>query len=236
MSEAAPDRVAAIHQPNFFPWLGYFDKIARADVFIVLDDVQTQKTGSNWSNRVRLLVGGEPQWATAPVRRPPHGVQTLAEARWAEQPWREKLAKSLHLNYAKAPFHAEAMELVEPLVLNAEAGLAAYNLHAVRAIAQALGLRDNFVLASEFGVHATSTQRLVELVRRAGCRRYLAGGGAGDYQDDAQFAAAGLDLEYQSFVHPVYAQHGATAFHPGLSIIDALMNCGLARTRELLSR
>jgi len=54
--------VVAIHQPNFFPWLGYFDKIRRADVFILLDDAQYQKTGGSWSNRVKVLINGEGRW------------------------------------------------------------------------------------------------------------------------------------------------------------------------------
>jgi hypothetical protein len=227
-------RLAAIHQPNFFPWLGYFDKIARADVFIVLDDVQYQKTGSSWSNRVKLLVGGEARWVTAPVRRPAHGTQTLAELAWDDQPWREKLLKTLRLAYGKAPHFGPAMELLEPLVANPEPGVLAYNLHAIRAIAQALGLPQDFVLASRLGAEGKATARLVQLVHNTRCGRYLAGGGAQGYQEDALFADAGLQLEYQAFAQPSYPQHGAQAFVPGLSIIDALMNCGLARTRELL--
>ena len=49
-------RVVAIHQPNFFPWLGFFDKILCSDVFIVLDHVQFPKSEGNWSNRVRMAV------------------------------------------------------------------------------------------------------------------------------------------------------------------------------------
>ena len=52
--------VVGIHQPNFFPWLGYFDKLCRSDIFVMLDDVQFSKTGGNWCNRVRLLEGGKP--------------------------------------------------------------------------------------------------------------------------------------------------------------------------------
>lgn len=228
-------RLAAIHQPNFFPWLGYFNKIARADVFVVLDDVQAQKTGSNWSTRVRLAIAGEARWVTAPMRRPAHGVQTLAQARWADEPWRDKLLKTLQLHYAKAPCFPEAMPLLEPLITNPEPGVAAYNLHAVRAITAALGLPDRFALASAFGVSATATQRLVELVRSAGCDAYLAGGGAEGYQEDELFAAAGLGLQPQSFLHPAYPQYGVkTGFLAGLSIIDTLMNCGIRRTRELV--
>ena len=51
-------KVVAIHQPNFLPWLGYFDKLARADVFVLLDDAQFPKKQGNATNRVRLLVGG----------------------------------------------------------------------------------------------------------------------------------------------------------------------------------
>ena len=36
-------RVAAIHQPNFLPWLGFFHKMAVADVFILLDSVPFTK-------------------------------------------------------------------------------------------------------------------------------------------------------------------------------------------------
>ena len=37
-------RLCAIHEPNFFPWLGYFEKMSRSDVFVFLDDAQLQKT------------------------------------------------------------------------------------------------------------------------------------------------------------------------------------------------
>jgi hypothetical protein len=228
-------RVAAIHQPNFFPWLGYFDKIARADVFIVLDDAQHQKTGSNWSSRVKLLVSGAPRWVTAPTSRPAHGVVMLDEVEWAPGPWRQKLLKTLELNYRKAPYFGETFALIEPLVRNEEPRLAAYNLHALQAIARALGLADRFVLASALEVGETATERLVQLVQRAGCDTYLAGGGADGYQQNGQFADAGLRLEYQRFLHPVYTQHGTSEFVPGLSIIDVLMNCGVRRSRELLN-
>ena len=42
----------AIHQPNFLPWLGWFDKLARADVFVLLDSTQFPRTSrGTWSNR-----------------------------------------------------------------------------------------------------------------------------------------------------------------------------------------
>lgn len=227
-------RVAAIHQPNFFPWLGYFHKIAHADVFVFLDDAQHTLTGANWSNRVRLLVGGEPRWVTAPVARPAHGTQRLDEVAWAAQPWRDKIAKTIALNYARAPFHDEAWAVLEPLLRNPEPRLAAYNMHAVRTLAAALRLDTPLECASAFGLQSTANERLIELTRRVGCDTYLAGGGAAGYQDDALFAAAGLRLEYQAFHHPVHPQRSVGAFQPGLSIVDALMHCGFDRTRELL--
>jgi hypothetical protein len=233
-TSTVPGGLAAIHQPNLFPWLGYFNKLARADVFVVLDDAQYQKTGSSWSNRVKLVVAGQAKWVTAPIRRAAHGVQTIAQLEWDEQPWRDKLLKTLQLQYGRAPYYAEAMELLQPLVRNPQRKVCAYNLDAVRAIAQALGLRPRIELASAFGVGSSGTLRLVQLVQRAGCRRYLVGGGAGGYQDDALFAGTELELQYQAFVPQPYPQQGVEVFIPGMSIIDPLMNCGLVRTRELV--
>lgn len=103
-------RIVAIHQPNFFPWLGYFDKIARSDTFIFLDDVQYPKTGGVWSNRVKMLVAGEPRWVTAPITRTFHGLAKINEIEWADdQTWRVKLIKTLAANYSKAGHYREIM-------------------------------------------------------------------------------------------------------------------------------
>lgn len=226
--------IAAIHQPNFFPWLGYFNKIARCDVFVVLDDAQYQKTGSSWSNRVRLLISGEARWVTAPVVRPAHGAAAIRELVWASQPWREKLLRQLELNYRRAPCFEEAMQVLAPLIGSPEPHVSAYNLHAITTLKTLLELPARVVLASDFDLATTANERLIQLVERVGCDTYLAGGGAEGYQDDSQFEAAGLKVKSQAFVHPCYPQHGSREFVTGLSIVDALMNCGIARTRELV--
>lgn len=229
-------KTVAIHQPNFFPWLGYFDKIARSDVFILLDDVQFPKTGGVWSNRVKLLIGGEARWFTAPINRAFHGVAAINQIEWAnEQPWQVKLLKTLSTNYAKAPHYRETMECLEPLILLPECNLARYNIAVIRTIADHIGLRhDHCVTSSSFGGEGQASELLIDLTRKVGGNCYLCGGGASGYQDDESFAAAGLQLRYQSFSHPIYVQAGKQDFVPGLSIVDALMNVGFRGVKELL--
>ena len=59
----------AIHQPNFYPWLGYFNKIQKCDRFVILDEVQFPKTGGTWMNRVRLKIGHQTDYFTVAVVR-----------------------------------------------------------------------------------------------------------------------------------------------------------------------
>jgi hypothetical protein len=229
----------AIHQPTFFPWLGYFDKIVRADVFVVLDHVQFPKSRpGSWLNRVQLSVGGRPAWVTMPVVRTYHGLRRIDEmAIDNTSPWRRKLLQLLRSSYGRAPAFAEVFPIVAPLVENATDCLVDYNLAAIEALCERLGIGTaHLVRSSTLQVAGHATELLVGLVQCVGGRVYLAGGGAGGYQEDALFHAAGLELEYQRFQHPVYAQRGAVDFVPGLSILDALFNCGFADTAALLTR
>lgn len=236
LEQIMPSRVVAIHQPNFFPWLGYFDKIARSDVFVFLDHVQFPKTGGVWSNRVKLLVGGEARWVTAPIVRNFHGVRAISEMEFqSNNPWREKLFKSLAANYVRAPFYRETVEFIEPLILNPENNLARYNGAAVMDIAKQLGLpSEKFRWSTEIGADAQSSEMLISLTRAVGGDVYMCGGGADGYQEDALFAAVGIKLTYQNFRHPIYPQVGMKEFFPGLSIIDALMNIGANEVRAVL--
>lgn len=229
-------KVVVIHQPNFFPWLGYFDKIVRSDVFILLDDVQFPKTGGGWSNRVKLLVGSEGNWVTAAIDRNFSGTRNINEMNYlANNPWRDKIKKTLEFNYKKHPFYAETMDWFEPLLLNEESNIAAYNMHLIRTIVQLLGLgEDKLKVASALAAQGQSNERLCSLTRLVGGTVYMCGGGADGYQDEAVFAEHGLELRFQSFKHPVYPQKGSKEFVAGLSVVDACMNLGLEGTSALL--
>ena len=52
--------ILAAHQPQYLPWLGYLHKIASADVFLILDDVQYKK--NKWQNRNRIKSTEGWQW------------------------------------------------------------------------------------------------------------------------------------------------------------------------------
>jgi hypothetical protein len=228
--------VVAIHQPNFFPWSGYFDKIRRADVFILLDDAQYQKTGGSWSNRVKVLINGEGRWLTAPVDRSFRGTRRVNEMVFSgKEDWRGKVLKTLVSAYKRAPCFDEAYSIIEPLVQNPEANVAEYNIHAIKALAAELGYPlSSLVRSSDLPTEFSATERLIELTKSVGGDRYLCGGGANGYQEDDAFQHAGIGLAYQNFLHPTYPQFGREDCVVGLSIVDGLMNRGFHGVRQLL--
>ena len=230
-------KIVSIHQPNFFPWLGYFDKIARSDTFIFLDDVQFPKTGGVWSNRVKILVAGEPRWLTAPVERNYKGLRLINEMRFSSDgDWRGKMLKTLVSSYRRTPFFEEIFAEVESIVLNPESNVAEYNIHAIKTIASAIGLPMNsMVRSSDCLTDSFATQRLIDLTQWVGGEGYLCGAGAGGYQEDEAFQKANIVLEYQNFNHLEYPQLGSVTFCGGLSIIDVAMNLGWQGVRELLA-
>jgi hypothetical protein len=216
--------VCAIHQPNFFPWLGYFDKIRRADVFVFLDEVAYPKSGSgtgSWVNRVRIAIKGEPAWVTCPIQRE-HGVQIIRNVRIDDsRPWRRKLLRTLAMNYGGANSYARILPLLESLVLFETDNLCQFNLHAITSICRLLGIACEFRLQSEFKIASASTQMLVDLTRTVGADTYLCGGGASGYQRDEMFLENGLRLTYQNFAPEPYGD--LASFRTGLSVIDYLL-------------
>jgi hypothetical protein len=206
----------ACHQPNFLPWLGFFDKLAQADRFVLLDDVQFPRTSrGTYTNRVQLLIGGQPSWLTVPVVR--EGTQRIAEIRIDDrQPWRRKALKTIEMNYARMPRFAEVMPVVREVLEQETDRLAAFNEHAIRLLAPEHAHK--LVRQSELGaVDGAATELLINLVRAAGGDAYLSGDGADGYQEEPRYAAAGLGFRLQDFRHP---ETGGPA---GLSIVDALM-------------
>ena len=107
-----------IHQPNFFPWLGYFNKLAMVDKFIIYDSAQLQKKGGSWSNRVKLIVSGEQRWVSANLDRDYSGTRSVNQSYFKTSvPWRENFIKSLEINYSKHPFYDAHSQEIFDLIL-----------------------------------------------------------------------------------------------------------------------
>lgn len=231
-------RCVAIHQPNFLPWLGFFDKFSRCDVFVLLDGVQFPKKGGSWSNRVRILRAGKAAWITIPVDRAFHGTRLVREMRISDvKPWRKKVLEVIRQNYARAPWFGQVFSVVESVILYDSNSLSSFNEHGIRQLVSALDLPHvRFVRSSDLAVSGEATDLLVSLTKAVGGTTYLSGDGSGEYLEERKFAEAGLDLAYQEFVHPVHPQAGSEEFVPGLSVVDALMNCGFASVRSLVLR
>lgn len=229
-------KLVSIHQPNFFPWLGYFDKIARSNIFILLDDVQYQKTGGVWTNRVKLLIANEAKWITAAIDRNYSGTRNINEMHFvSSEPWRKKTLRSIEANYAKHPYFDEVIETIQPLIMNEESNVARYNYHAICNITKALGLDTNhFRLSSQLQKEGASNELLASLTKVVGGDSYMCGGGAEGYQEEAVFSKQSIKLHYQNFKHPVYLQHRSPNFTSGLSIIDSAMNLGWLGVYQLL--
>jgi hypothetical protein len=230
-----------IHQPDFLPWYGFFNKVARSNRWIVLDHVENNpRDAAFWGRRVKILINGQPNWLSVPLNRAPGdsvgmpiGEMTL---NLADSRLMGKRLRSLEMAYAAAPFFEEYRSWATEYFEDSDSTLIARNIRFIRRVMEVLKIDTEVLFSSEMN-HGSlgGTELLVALLKDAGADSYRCGGGAAGYQDDALFEAAGIELVYNEFDHPTYPQLRADGFHPGLTILDALFNVGAEQVRGWLT-
>lgn len=222
--------IATIHQPEFMPWAGFFNKIARTDLFIVLDNVKFQK--NYFDNRCRIKQGGEAKWLTVPViGRDSTQVFTAVEV--AGGGWERKAWSTLQFNYSGAPHWAEHEPFLKDFFSPGRwRRLIDMNLAFIEYACASLSIPLNLKRASEMGVASKGSQLVLDLCRAAGADSYLSGAFGRDYLDEPSFAQAGVALKFQDYTQPPYEQFNGPYVGP-LSVVDMLLNLG-SRSREVL--
>jgi hypothetical protein len=212
-------------QPGYLPWLGFFDQMMRADVFVYYDDVQFDKHG--WRNRNRVKSpAGAPHWLTVPVRHSGCGWPSIHAVEIDRRtPWARKHVGTLCHFYARAPFAQTYLPELADLLERPWERLLDLDLAVIRLCRSWLRIEGPVLLASELGIRGERSERLVKICRRFGATRYLSGSAARGYLDMSLFLRHGITIEWQDYRHPVYSQlHGPFLSH--LSIIDLLVHCG----------
>jgi hypothetical protein len=227
-------RTVVIEQPNYLPWIGYFDLIRQADVWIWYDDVQYTKR--DWRNRNRIAAAGDAEWLTIPVKTKGRFAQRIRDVELdPSQPWRRQHLEGIRRCYARAPFFEPMFSIVEKGFAAGDVRLADLTIRLSQSICAELGLSPDFLRSSELP-HAQSDrqERLRELCRLVGGNVYLSGPAAREYIDPGAFAAAGIELRYIVYDYPPYSR-GSQPFVPNLSIIDALAWLGARGTAGYLA-
>jgi len=213
----------AIHQPNFLPWIGYFYKILKSDMFVFLDNVQFTK--NSYINRSKIKTSQGELWLTIPVLH--QFGQSISQAKINNSfDWRKKHLKTIELNYKKAPFFNEVYELIKGVYYDSDWHyIANLNVELTLKICEYLKIKTRFIRASDLKVQGKATDLLISIVKSLNCEIYISGFGGAKYQDEELFRRSGINLIYYDFQHPIYNQlYGE--FIPNLSIIDLLFNLG----------
>ena len=223
--------ILGMHQPNYLPWLGYFYKMLKSDVFVLTDNCQY--ISGSYINRTRVKSARGVEWMTIPIYSRGCRFQTIRDARIVS-PVNSLTEQqtTLRLRYGKARWLDEYWPRLQRVYSRGFEKLCDLNVAFIKEICSILEIKTGIHLASEFPCGGTKTVRLVELCKAVNADTYLSGAGGRNYQDEELFKAAGIELRYSDFVHPCYEQRFGP-FVEGLSIVDLLFNCGPA-AREIL--
>ncbi|NUM54826.1 MAG: WbqC family protein [Candidatus Hydrogenedentes bacterium] len=215
--------VCGIHQLHYLPWLRYFDKIARSNVFVVLDNIQYNKNG--WQNRNKIKAANGALLLTVPVHAP-LGCTLDNVTVDNTQPWRKKHWSAIEQNYRRAPYFADHAPFLNSTYKREWLSLNELNRHMLEYFIHVLGIQTRVVYASGVDAPGIATDRLINLIRAVGADSYYSGAYAiGQYLDTARLESEKIALKLQDWRAPVYPQFHAP-FVPDLSIVDLLMHCG----------
>jgi hypothetical protein len=222
--------IVAAHQPAFLPWLGYLDKMARADLFVVVDCVQYE--AQNFQNRNRVKRQDGAGWLTVPVR---HGsrADVVADKRICSESnprhcWQRRAWRTIEIHYRRAPFFARYADELRDVIVRPWESLVDLDVATIELARRWLGISQPMVRSSTLNLQGAKTDRILDLCRKVNASGYLSGaGGSAGYLDVPQMKRAGVDVTWQQFVHPAYPQrYPHLGFIPNLAFLDVVLNCG----------
>tara|TARA_X000000368_G_scaffold414430_1_gene404272 strand:+ start:226 stop:939 length:714 start_codon:yes stop_codon:yes gene_type:complete len=184
------------HQPNFFPWLGYFVKVAISDIHVILDDVEFSK--NNWINR-NIIDTGKESYLTIPVSKsdtskPINQVRLGQEYKFSIN----KIIKTLDYQYKKS----DSLTFIKDLLCESKDKnfifLSELNLFYLTNVFKFFEISTSISKKSDLnlGTNLNPSTLLSELCKKYECSNYISGVGSKSYIDESQFISRQISVTY----------------------------------------
>ncbi len=232
----------AVHQPNYFPWLGYFYKLLKADLFVYHDAVPFSRSSYTRRSRIPIAKGSaELDWLSVPVQHVPEFTPISDIEVDDSRDWRSKHLNKICNTYASAPFFTDVYQIVQECLNQTrnETKLAWINRSIIERLCLVLEIPLATRQSSEFNLSMSGSALNLALVKELNATTYLSGTGAMQYEEVESFANANVNIQIadvMAWLNDNPYRQQSPVFNGGLSIIDALMNLGFAGTRTLLDQ
>ena len=234
--------IVGIHQPHYFPWIGYFDKIAKSDVFILMDEVQLENRSYMSRNRF-VNRNGELIYLSIPCVKKNYLSLPYREIKVSyDTDWQNKHKVHLFNTFRYSPYYQEVMKEIENIFENKVECLADITENSIKAVCKMLGIKTLIIKQSglkgfDADFENLSDQREKEIIRLClsqNADKYITGRGASlNFVDVRDFKRFGIELIEQDFETFEYKQRFTSEFIKNISILDCLFNIGIEETKRL---
>ncbi|NOQ38620.1 hypothetical protein GQ472_07095 [archaeon] len=246
-------KVMAAHQPNFMPYLGFFDKMISIidedviekyfvsmglpapndideGVFIIRDDAQYVPQEWHSRNRIRIFNGSK--YLNVPVEKkmvPIAEIKIIPDGRINNKtPWKKYHLREIQANYKKSHFFDDYFPDLEKIYSKEYELLIDLNMSIINWLADCFDIEVDLVYFSDLPESATGdtpSETLALATQAVDADVYLSGIGGNGYLDLKPFEERDIPVVYQKYEHPIYIQRYPD-FVPNMASIDALFNVG----------
>ena len=217
--------IVSIHQPNYIPWLGFFNKISNSDVYVVFDDVQFPR-GKDYANRNQIKTNNGKLWLTVPVldksKLKPWNTIEINNNGWVN-----KHLTNIESFYKKSLYFNDYFPDLEKIYKKNHNLLIDLNLDIIKYLIKKLDINTKIVFSSEYKTDLTGLDKILFILEQLDATKYISGGGEGSkrYINETSFNEKRIELTWQKYTHPIYTQQ-FNNFESHLSILDLLFNEG----------
>ena len=209
----------AIHQSQYHPWINYYIKIAKADIFIFLDEVQFQKNGLQNRNKIKTFSGEK--WITIPVKQ--SISQKISEVESQGILWKKKHYNSITQNYKNSVLMFN--NLYGEIYQNNDTNLSNINRSIIESNCKFFGIDTEIITQSELKTEGKKSDLILDICKILKCDTYISGPGAISYLDKKNFESNNIDIIVLENISLKYNQnHQDIGFIPDLSALDFILN------------
>lgn len=224
----------AIHQPHYFPWEGYLNKISRVEKFILMDEVQLTDSSPMYRHSL-LTIKGEPKYITISFQKKDYKHKYYKDILINKEiDWQKNHLNFFKENYAKSPYYGEVMDAISTIFSKEYDFLCDVTIDTIQLLTTLFDIKTELIKMSELDYPKDSkkNQLVLDLCLAAGADYYLSGRGARKYMELEPFTDAGVSVEFQDFAQLPYPQHNTKEFVGGLTILDMLFSVGIEETKK----